>query len=420
MITEIVMPRLGMTMEKGKIISWHGNEGEVLQKEKLLLMVETEKVSNEITAPETGYLHITVPAGEEAPVGGLIGFLASTRQEYEKVRSEAPRTAEKEARPPSPAAEPSPPAPAPAGASPGGPIRVSGIARKIAAEHGLDLHLVQGTGPEGRITKEDVLQALEEREKKAGPKDAVPQEKPPQPARLQIAGRRVKEVIPLTGITKAMADHMMRSMQSTAQVTNWEDVDMTEMIKLRQKLLAMEKRIGARISYNDLFVKIACVVLKEFPLMNASVDGDEIRLWEDVNLGIAVHLDRGLIVPVVHQAQKKPLVEISRESNALIEKARGGTLSSDDVTGGTYTISNLGAVGGIPGTPILVLGQMGIIALGGIYKQPVVVEDQIVIRPMMRFASTVDHRIIPGVVHHNFRMLWKRYLEVPSMIILGL
>jgi pyruvate/2-oxoglutarate dehydrogenase complex dihydrolipoamide acyltransferase (E2) component len=209
-------------------------------------------------------------------------------------------------------------------------------------------------------------------------------------------------------------------MQTTAQITNWEDVDMTEMINLRQKLLAMEKEIGVRISYNDLFTKIACIVLKEFPLMNASVEGNEIRLWEDVNLGMAVHLDRGLMVPVMHQAQKRSLVEISREATALIKKAREGALSPEDVTGGTYTISNLGAVGGIPGTPILVLGQLGIIALGGVNKQPVVVEDQIVIRPMMRFASTVDHRIIPGVVHHNFRMLWKRYLQEPSMLILGL
>jgi pyruvate/2-oxoglutarate dehydrogenase complex dihydrolipoamide acyltransferase (E2) component len=154
--------------------------------------------------------------------------------------------------------------------------------------------------------------------------------------------------------------------------------------------------------------------------MNSSVEGEEIRLWEDINLGIAVNLEKGLIVPVAHQAQGKSLVEVSREISALIEKARQGTLTVDDVTGGTYTISNLGSVGGIPGMPVLVYGQVGIIALGGIYKQPIVVDDQIVIRPMMRFASTVDHRIIPGVVHHSFRMLWKRYLQEPSMLILGL
>ncbi len=403
-------------MEKGKVISWNGNEGEVLQKEKLLLTVETDKVSYEIPAPQTGYLHIKVPANEEVPVGGVIGFLASTKEEYEKIRLETPRPAEKEG----PVARLSAPTPAPSIPPPGGPIRVSGIARKLAADHGLDLAQIVGTGPEGRITKEDVLKTLEERKQGVKKPEPSPVPKKEEPARPPIDGRGVREVIPLTGMTKAMADHMMRSMQTTAQITNWEDVDMIEMIKLRQRLLAMEKAIGARISYNDLFAKIACIVLKEFPLMNASVEGNEIRLWENINLGIAVHLDRGLIVPVVHQAQKKSLVEISRETNALIEKARGGTLSSDDVTGGTYTISNLGAVGGIPGTPILVLGQMGIIALGGIYKQPVVLEDQIVIRPMMRFASTVDHRIIAGVAHHNFRMLWKQYLQEPSMLILGL
>jgi pyruvate/2-oxoglutarate dehydrogenase complex dihydrolipoamide acyltransferase (E2) component len=189
---------------------------------------------------------------------------------------------------------------------------------------------------------------------------------------------------------------------------------------LRQNLLSMEEGLGVRISYTDIFAKIACVVLKQFPLLNSSVEGEEIRVWEDINLGIAVNLERGLIVPVVHQAHQKSIVEVSRQISSLVEKARLGTLTADDVNGGTYTISNLGSVGGIPGMPVLVYGQMGIIALGGIYKQPVVVEDQIVIRPMMRFASTVDHRIIPGVVHHNFRMLWKRYLQEPSMLILGL
>jgi pyruvate/2-oxoglutarate dehydrogenase complex dihydrolipoamide acyltransferase (E2) component len=415
MITDIVMPRLGMTMEKGKVISWSVKEGDTINKENLLLTVETEKVTYEVMSPQTGILHIVVPAGEEAPVGGLIGFLASTQEEYKEVQARGPRPAVSEMQE-APVAVAAPPPEL--GAS--GHIRVSGIARKMAAEHGLDLTRIKGTGPEGRITKEDVLKALEERRQGGQKPEPSPAPKKEDLSSPAVAGRKVKEIIPLTGMIKAMADHMMRSMQTTAQITNWEDVDMTEMIKLRQKLLAMEKEIGARISYNDLFAKIACLVLKEFPLMNASVEGNEVRLWEDVNLGMAVHLDRGLIVPVVHRAQKKSLVEISREANTLIAKAREGTLSADDVTGGTYTISNLGAVGGIPGTPILVLGQMGIIALGGVHKQPVVVEDQIVIRPMMRFASTVDHRIIPGVVHHNFRMLWKRYLEEPSLVILGL
>jgi pyruvate/2-oxoglutarate dehydrogenase complex dihydrolipoamide acyltransferase (E2) component len=418
MIMDVVMPRLGMTMEKGKILSWNGKEGEVMQKERLLLTVETEKVAYEILSPETGHLHILLSAGEEALVGVVIGYLASTKEEYERIKSEAPKVEGKEVHRPA-APEPAPIL-SPAAADRGGPIKVSGIARKIATERGLDLTQIVGTGPEGRITKEDVLQALEKREKESK-KVAVPRaEKPLGPAPAIIPGKRLKESIPLTGMVKAMAEHMMRSRQTTAQVTNWEDVDMTEMIKLRQKLVAMEETLGVRVSYTALFAKIACLVLKEFPLMNSSVEGEEIRIWEDINLGMAVNLERGLIVPVVHQAQEKPLVEICRETDALIDKAQRGALTADDVTGGTYTISNLGSVGGIPGTPILVAGQMGIIALGGIYKQPVVVNDQIVIRQMMRIASTVDHRIIPGVIHHNFRMLWKRYLEEPSMIILGL
>jgi pyruvate/2-oxoglutarate dehydrogenase complex dihydrolipoamide acyltransferase (E2) component len=190
---------------------------------------------------------------------------------------------------------------------------------------------------------------------------------------------------------------------------------MTEMIKLRQNFLAFEAILGFRISYTDIFAKIACLVLKEFPLMNASVEGEEIRLWEDINLGIAVNLEKGLIIPIVHQANEKSLAEINKEIKILIEKARQGILNANDVTGGTYTVTNLGAVGGVPGTPILVAGQMGIISFGAIQKKPVAVDDQIVIRPIMRFASTVDHRIITGVLHYNFRALWKQYLEKPSM-----
>ncbi len=412
MITDVVMPRLGMTMEKGKITSWSPKEGDTIEKENLLLTVETEKVTYEVVSPQTGILHIVVAAGEEAPVGGIIGFLASTREEYEQVKTRGPQPAAMEVREAPVAAAAALPEPAR-----GGHVKVSGIARKMAMEHGLDLTLIKGTGPEGRITKEDVLQALEAKEKK---KEPAPPEKREEPARPLIGGKRVKEIIPLTGMIKAMAEHMLRSRQSTAQVTNWEDVDMTELIKLREELLKMEPTLGLRVSYTDIFAKIAAVVLKEFPLMNSSLEGEEIRIWEDINLGIAVNLEKGLIVPVLHQVQKKSLVEISRETSVLIEKARQGTLTADDVTGGTYTISNLGSVGGIPGTPVLVAGQMGIIAFGGVFKRPWVVDDQIVIKPLMRIASTVDHRIISGVVHHSFRMLWLRYLQQPSMLILGL
>jgi len=415
MITDIVMPRLGMTMEKGKIISWSAKEGDTIEKENLLLTVETEKVTYEIVSPQTGILHIVVAAGEEAPVGGLIGFLASTREEYKQVQTRGPQPAATEVREAPVAAAATLPEPAR-----GGHVKVSGIARKIATEHGLDLTQMKGTGPEGRITKEDVLKFLEERSQKAIKPEIPPIDKREEPTPMIIAGKRIKESIPLTGMTRAMAEHMMRSRQTTAQVTNWEDVDMTEMIKLRQNLLALEESLGVRVSYTDIFAKIAGVVLKEFPLLNSSVEGDEIRIWEDINLGIAVNLEKGLIVPVLHQVQKKSLAEISRETSVLIEKARQGTLTADDVTGGTYTISNLGSVGGIPGTPVLVAGQMGIIAFGGVYKRPWVVDDQIVVRPLMRIASTVDHRIISGVVHHSFRMLWLRYLQQPSMLILGL
>ncbi|MBU1206959.1 MAG: 2-oxo acid dehydrogenase subunit E2 [Proteobacteria bacterium] len=413
MITDVVMPRLGMTMEKGKIISWNAKEGDTIEKENLLLTVETEKVTYEIVSPQTGILHIVVAAEEEAPVGGLIGFLASTREEYKQVKTRGPQPAAMEVREAPVAAAAPPPEP-----ERGGHVKVSGIARKMAMEHGLDLTLIKGTGLEGRITKEDVLQALEVKEKKKEP--APPLEKREEPARPLIAGKRVKEIIPLTGMIKAMAEHMLRSRQSTAQVTNWEDVDMTELIKLREELLKMEPALGVRVSYTDIFAKIVGVVLKEFPLMNSSLEGEEIRIWEDINLGIAVNLEKGLIVPVVHQTHKKSLVEVSREISALIERARQETLTADDVTGGTYTISNLGSVGGIPGTPVLVAGQMGIIAFGGVFKRPWVVDDQIVIKPLMRIASTVDHRIISGVVHHSFRMLWLRYLQQPSMLILGL
>lgn len=296
-------------------------------------------------------------------------------------------------------------------------MKISGIARKVATERGVDLTRIRGTGPEGRITKEDVLRAAEEKEKM---KAFAPSLRSEGPDRTVFPEKKVKEIIPLTEMTKAMAHHMLHSLQSTAQVTNWEDVDMTAMMKLRENLLSLEDRLGVRISYTDIFIKIACWVLQETPLMNSSLEGEEIKVWEDMNLGIAVHLERGLVVPVIRQAQNKSLLDIAKERSLFISKAREGTLTINDVAGGTYTLSNLGSVGGTPGTPILVAGQMGIIAFGAVSKKPAVVDDRIGIRPMMRFASTVDHRVITGVMHHNFRMRWVRYLQEPSMELLGL
>jgi pyruvate dehydrogenase E2 component (dihydrolipoamide acetyltransferase) len=417
MATEIIAPKLGMGTEPLTIVEWKFKEGERVDKGSVVLIVETEKIRHDVEAEATGFLHIVVDEGHEAAIGSAAGLIAESEEELAKLQSGAGGTP---ANPTATAAEPeakeAPPAkaPAPAKVTAGGErIRISPVARKMAEEHLIDITQVVGTGPEGRIVKEDIEKAVAA--KKGAP---VAEGVAPATAGETYQGRRIKSTKPLTGTRKAIAEHMHRSLQISAQLTSMGEIDMTEMVKLRQALVKQEETLGTRITYTDLLVFIVARLLKDYPLVNASIIDNEIKVWEDINVAVAVALDEGLIVPVVKNADQKSLVEISKEVKTLASKARERKLAPEEVQGGTLTVTNLGAVAGGYRFETVIINQpeSAILGTGGITDRAVVRDGQVVIRPIMTYYFTYDHRLIDGATAARFMGDLIRLIEIPGLL----
>ncbi|MBN2099424.1 MAG: 2-oxo acid dehydrogenase subunit E2 [Dehalococcoidia bacterium] len=411
MAVYIAVPKLGMTMNEATIVSWLVGGGEWAEEHQALLQIETEKVNYTVEARAGGFVHILVEQGQKVRVGRVVGLLAESKEELEALQREPPREmygSDAEIQPPC-AAE------APCRAETAGAerehVRISPVARKMAEEHAIDITRVSGSGPGGRIVREDIEKAIEAR--KQGTET---------PRTEVYAGHRVKATIPLKGMRAAIAEHMHRSLSVAAQLTTMGEIDATELIKLRNTLLEQEKSLGTRISYTDIFVFIVARALKDNPIINSSLMENEIKVWEDINVAVAVALEAGLegglIVPVVRNADRKPLPEISREVKSLVDKARAGKLMPDDVSGGTFTITNLGTVGGGWSflTPIINQPQSAILGTGAITERAVVRRGQVVARPVMTYSFTYDHRVIDGAPAERFMVQVTRLLENPMLL----
>ena len=412
----IAIPKLGMSMVDATLVEWKFKEGDQVEKGDAVLMIETEKTQWEVEASTPGFVHIMVEEDVKAPVGRVVGMIAESKEELAELQkepakeifttvaepSEAAESAE------TPPAESAPPPPAPAKAKEEKHIRISPVARKMAEEHTIDITTVTGTGPGGRIVREDIERAMEK----------------PTPPTEVYDGKKVKTSVPLKGMRKSIAEHMHRSLSVSAQLTAMGEIDMTETVKLRSALVEQEKVIGTRITYTDIFVLAVAKALKEFPRVNSSLMENEIKIWEDINIGVAVAIEKGddwgLIVPVVRNADQKSLAEISREVKSLVEKARSGKLMPDDVSGGTLTITNLGAFGGewSVATPIINQPESAILGTGAITERPVVREGQIVVRSIMTYSFTIDHRVIDGALGDRFMLRVKQLLENPGLLVL--
>ena len=407
MAVQIIVPKLGMSTEPLTLVEWSAKEGELVEKGSVVLVVETEKIRHDIEAEASGLLHILVQEGTESPIGSVAGLIAETKEELAALQKESPGKAaavpvEAEAVvPQAPAAVPSD------ATAEGERIRISPLARKLAETHMIDVTRVTGSGPGGRIVKDDI-------EREIAVKTVTPVEVAPEISRE----KGVKSTIPLTGMKKAIAEHMHRSLQVSAQLTLMGEIEMTEIVKLRKSLLAQEETIGTRITYTDLLVFTVARVLKDYPIINSSMVGSEIMLWEDINIAVAVALEDGLIVPVVKNADKKSLVEISQSVKMLAKKARERTLAPEEIQGGTFTITNLGAKGGGYRFETVIINQpeSAILGTGGITDRAVVREGQIVIRPIMTYYLTFDHRVINGAVAAKFIDSLIQLLENPSSL----
>jgi pyruvate dehydrogenase E2 component (dihydrolipoamide acetyltransferase) len=414
MAVQIVAPKLGMSMSDVTIVEWKVKEGEKVEKGDIVLVIETEKTEWNVEAGSTGFLHILVQEGVKAKIGQVVGLIAETKEELEKLQKETPRELLIGEVREAPLGETVQMKPGAVGvkAAESERIRISPIARKMAEEHMLDITRIKGTGPDGRIVKEDIERAIDEKKK-------VPT--PPEEVTLTLyQGRRVKETSPLKGMRKVIAERMYSSLSGSAQLSFLGEFDATELIKLREGFFNKEKGIGTKITYTEILVYIIARALKDHPNINVSLIENEIKVWEDINIGVAVALGKeGLLVPVVKQADKKSLVEISQEVKSLVERTREGRILPHEVTGGTFTLTSLGSIGvSYYQTPIINQPESAILGTGPIMEKPVVKDGQIVIASMMPYSLTFDHRVINGFGAEQFLARLKELVETPSLLLI--
>ncbi|MBD3617481.1 MAG: 2-oxoglutarate dehydrogenase, E2 component, dihydrolipoamide succinyltransferase [Gracilimonas sp.] len=439
---EVQMPQMGESVVEATVIGWSKSVGDSVEEDETLLEISTDKVDSEVPSPVAGTLvEIMAEENDTIEVGQTIAVIATGKgasdpaaeksaPKEEKKEKAAAAKQEKE-----PVAASSNGAPSSGGSEPqrmGSDGRFySPLVRSIAKEEGIsqeELEQIDGSGQGGRVSKKDILAYVEDR--KAGKVSAPSQQKPAAKSSdgsISAGQLDVKhsptgdvEVIKMDRMRKMIADHMVRSKQTSAHVTTFAEVDVTNMVKWRNANKAkFQEKTGTKLTFTPLFVEAIITAMLEFPLINSSVNGDEIHLKKDINFGLAVALgtggEGGLIVPVIKQAQDKNLVGLAKAVNEVAEKARSKKLSPDDLVGGTITLTNYGSVGNLMGTPIINQPQVAIIGTGVIEKRPVVLEtdsgDVIAIRQMMFLSMSYDHRIIDGAHGGAFLNRIKEILE---------
>ncbi|MBI2503542.1 MAG: 2-oxo acid dehydrogenase subunit E2 [Candidatus Latescibacteria bacterium] len=401
MATEVVMPKLGLTMEKGTVGSWLVAEGEAVVKGKPLLEVVTDKVTMEVEAQASGVLRkILVPAGEEVPVSTPIGIIGALGENIEALLGGPPAPVVAEETPAASQSTPSP-ASAPFGARP--KHRASPKARKMAQERGLDLGQLAGSGPAGRVVSEDVRAYLARTPAQV---PVITPEAQPVPAG---AGALLK----LTRAQQVTGQRLTASYQQIPHIHVFMEVSGVWLQQFREGYRLQ----GRKISYNDLIVKALAKALVEFPRLNSALESEGVRLMGEVNIGIAADTPQGLLVPVVRRADQLSIEEIATQSARLVDAARHGKLKIDDLSGGTFTLSNLGMFGVSHFTAIINPPQVAILAVGAMEKRVVALEnDALAARPCLTLNLAADHRVVDGALAARFLQRLKEILETPGLL----
>jgi pyruvate dehydrogenase E2 component (dihydrolipoamide acetyltransferase) len=455
MATEVIMPKLGQTMEEGTIVEWLKREGDPVRRGEVIYTTESDKATLEVESPTRGFLRrILVAAGETVPVLTVVGLITRTADEdisgvefqgsgsrSQVAEAAALPTAEPETLKPETLKRPSgrlfasPRARKLArekevdlahvpGTGPNGRIverdvmavletlpRATPVARRLADQAGLDLRAVRGSGPGGRITKEDVERALSELQVAEAAALAKPETLKPETLK------------PLTGVRAVIARRMAESHRTTAPVTLTTEADATAFVEVREGLKAsLADELGFNLGYNDLLIKLVARALREFPYMNARLEdiGDGsgvIRHLDEVNVALAVDTERGLLVPVVRAADRKGLVEIAREVRELVARAQSGQALPDELSGSTFTITNLGMYEIDAFTPIINLPETAILGVGRIVARPAVVDGGVCVRQMMWLSLTFDHRLVDGAPAARFLQRIKQFIEEPYLLL---
>jgi pyruvate/2-oxoglutarate dehydrogenase complex dihydrolipoamide acyltransferase (E2) component len=398
MAQPVTVPKLGLTMEEGAIVEWFVEDGGRVEKGHRLYAIETDKIVSEIEAEASGYLQRLAEANAVLPVGGLVAYLHPNAESASAGKAAPPPAQAAPERPLSHAAAVG--AQPPERATAADRFRVSPLAKRLASERGLDLALVTSQSADGVIHKRDI--------------DRL-QGRPAPKAASHRAGALSGTRRPLSPTRRVIAQRMVRSLSTTAQMTGFGSVDMSEAVKWRSAAIKEEKRLGVRLTYTDFALKAAAAALRLHPEINACIDGDEVLAFEDVNIALAVDTGDALVTPVLRNVDRLPLADVARERKRLVERARAGALALDDVQGGSFTLSNFGSYGGDIETPILNPPQSALLGIGAIEDQAVVRDKQIVIRPMMSISLTFDHRLIDGALAGRFRTTFRTILEIPAM-----
>jgi len=417
MPTDVVMPQMGESIFEGTITKWLKKPGDKVQRDEPLFEISTDKVDAEIPAPASGVLQeIKVSEGNTVQVNTVVGVIgdgngASAAASAPAKSVQAPAAPTLPAQKAAPVPPPPPPTPPAAKEDDESDVRSSPLVRKLAREHNIDLAQVSGTGTGGRVTKQDVLDFVEHRP--SAPAPSAQPRSAPSPAPVAIPG----DLVPMSQMRKIIAQRMIESRRTSAHVHCMFEVDLTRIVNLRNKLKSgFEQRYGARLTFMPFFVRSAIIALQQFPIVNASLEGDSVRYHKHVNAGIAVALDWGLIVPVLKNAGELNFLGLQRGITDLGERARTKKLMPADVEGATFTITNPGQFGAVFGLPIINQPNAAIMGVGGITKQPMVVTDKdgndsIAIRSVVHLTLGYDHRIIDGAVADQFMALVKKTLE---------
>jgi pyruvate dehydrogenase E2 component (dihydrolipoamide acetyltransferase) len=456
MAVDIVMPQMGESIFEGTITKWLKKPGDKVERDEPLFEISTDKVDAEIPSPSAGVLkEIKVGEGQTVPIQTIVGVIDAAGS---AAASSAPAQAKTAAPAPAPAkapaaAVPAPVAPRPAASAPAAAplassssssstserIHSSPLVRRMAKEHGIDLSTIEGTGAGGRISKQDIEAVIAAGGAPAATPPAYsapspapssrPAPPPPPAAAPGVSGGQVHvaletavprekmyfgnyEVQPMSTMRQRIAEHMVASKRVSAHVYSVDEIDMTKVAALRAKSKdEFEKRYETKLTFMPFFVKAAVAGLRAYPTLNASLDGTNVILHKEINVGIAVALDWGLLVPVVKNADEKNILGIQRNMNDLAERARSKKLKPEEVQESTFSITNPGVFGGLFGLPVISQPNVGILGLGAIEKRPVVINDSIAIRSMCYVTLSYDHRVVDGAIAHQFLHKVKETLE---------
>jgi 2-oxoglutarate dehydrogenase E2 component (dihydrolipoamide succinyltransferase) len=427
---DIKVPSVGESVTEATIAEWSKKNGDAVKRDDVLLVLETDKASVEVVAEQDGVLTTQVKEGDVVKVGAVVGQIDTTATASASASAPAAKAAPnatggpgaaKPATTPmaSPAAKPAaPPAAAKNGANgshgarkdEGGPA-LSPAVRRVVDEFNVDPRSVKGTGPGGRLTKGDVLEAV--------PGAAMPAALRPSLPVVHREGKEETERVPMTNIRKRIAERLVEAQHTAAILTTFNEIDMSQVMALRNKYKdKFKEKYDISLGFMGFFVKAVIEALRAFPKVNASIDGGDILYHHFYNIGIAVGTERGLLVPVLHHADRMSLAEIELAIKTYALKARDGKITIDDLSGGTFTISNGGVYGSLMSTPILNPPQSGILGMHKIEERPIAVNGQVVIRPMMYVALSYDHRMVDGAESVSFLVRVKECIEDPSRILL--